>query len=225
MGMVVRRSSILLPLALLAGCATAAQRQAETIKTTIAATQQQANACFDAVNSDPAYAEIGRHVPLNNVRQASLTQQTDKSYVTPHEVDLLSARRERLLPCRKALIDGFMVAPPIGVVWMDYYAKADANLLELAKRSVTWGDYVTRQKTLVDETQPRLVAAGQKLDAGLRAEHQQEMQQRAAAAQAFSNAMYQQQLLNQNQQMINNMNRPVMTNCNRFGNSVNCTSY
>jgi hypothetical protein len=49
--------------------------------------------------------------------------------------------------------------------------------------------------------------------------------QRAAVAQAFSNAMYQQQLLNQNQQMINNRNRPVTTNCNRFGNSVNCTSY
>jgi hypothetical protein len=164
-------------------------------------------------------------VPLTDARQLSLAQQTDKSYATQHEIDLMSARRERLVPCRKAQIDGFMVAPAIGVVWIEYYAKADANLLELAKQNISWGDYVNRNKILADELRPQLVAAGQRVDTELRAEHQQEMQQRAAAAQAFSNAMYQQQLLNQNQQMINNINRPVTTNCNRFGNSVNCTSY
>jgi hypothetical protein len=74
----------------------------------------------------------------------------------------------------------------------------------------------------------------------LQREHQQEVRAQEAInaqrAQAASNALlyagsqmqqnyYNQQLLNQNQQAINRMNRPVTTNCNSLGNSVNCTSY
>jgi hypothetical protein len=38
-------------------------------------------------------------------------------------------------------------------------------------------------------------------------------------------SLYQQQLLANQRAAINAANRPVTTNCNAFGSSVNCTSY
>jgi hypothetical protein len=96
---------------------------------------------------------------------------------------------------------------------------------ELATKHIRWGEYVGRQKATIVAGTEKLTEVAQRMGAELDARHRQEMAQRAAAAQAFSQSMYQQQLLNQNQQIINSANRPVTTNCNRFGNTTNCTSY
>ena len=122
-------------------------------------------------------------------------------------------------------VDGAMVAAPLAMVLIESYGKADANLLQLVKKQIDWGGYVTKAKAILDERRLGLLAASRRIEAELNASHQQEMAQRAAAAEAFSNTMYQQQLLNQNQQMINSVNRPVMTNCTHMGFSTNCTSY
>jgi hypothetical protein len=209
----------------LSGCATAAQRQGQTITATLAATRAQGDVCFGAINTDPSYADIARHFPLQDVTLALLTQQTDPTFATPHEVELLSSRHDRMVPCRQAWVSGFMVAPSLGTIYLETYAKSDDNLLGLAKRQLAWGEFVVRARAITDDGRIRLTAAGQRLGAELDAAHRQEMAERAAAAQAASNAMYQQQIINQNQQAIMNANRPVTTNCNRFGNTVNCTSY
>jgi len=154
-----------------------------------------------------------------------MAQLLDQSPATPHEIELLAERRDRQAPCRKALVDAYMVhAPSMGAVVIERFNIADENVMQLAKGQIRWGEFATRQKDLVESNRIKMVAAGQRIDAEFNARHQQEMAQRAAAAQAFSDAMYQQKLLNQNQQIINNSNRPVTTNCNRFGSSVSCTS-
>ncbi len=223
----MRRYVMLAVLAgVLSGCATAAQRQAQQMGQSMATARDQATACFGQINSDPAYTDLlERHSALKDVHLATLAQQTDPSYVTQREVDLLSERRERGMPCRQVLIDGYKVAPTVDVLWTELYARHDAALIQLIKRQITWGEYITSSRAIFEDETAKMQAAGRRIDAELNAEHRQETAQRAAAAQAFSNAMYQQQLLNQNQQAINAANRPVTTNCNRFGNSVNCTSY
>jgi hypothetical protein len=210
----------------LAGCATAAQRQSQNIRTTVDVTVAQGNVCYGQINADAAYAELTRHFPFQDIHQATLAQQIDPTFATPHEVALISERHDRIVPCRKGVVDGFMtVEPSIGVLWAEAFSKGDENLLQLAKGKESWGDYVVRAKAIADENIAKRLTASREIDAGLNASHQQEMAGRAAAAQAFSNSMAQQQMINQNQQMLNNANRPVTTNCNRFGNSVNCTSY
>jgi hypothetical protein len=92
-------------------CATAAQRDAQALKGTVTTVNQQATACFAAVDSDPAFADLYRHVPLNDVRQASLAQQTDPSFATPHEIELLSERRGKQEACRKIVTNGLTAAP------------------------------------------------------------------------------------------------------------------
>jgi hypothetical protein len=64
-------------------------------------------------------------------------------------------------------------------------------------------------------------AAAAQLVQELAASHQAELAQRQAAANAVSQWGYQQQMLWQNQQLIN---RPVITNCDRWGSSITCTS-
>jgi hypothetical protein len=223
----LRRSIVLIALiGMLVGCATAAQRQAKAIGSTLSATREQGKACFATINDDPAFAEIERHFPLANIENATLPQMTDQSFATPREVELLSARRDRQIPCRQAFVAGYnSVAPSLAMVWQDIYSKSDANLVLMATKQIRWGEFVGRQKATLNAGSGRLTEAAQRLGAELDARSEQEMAQRAAAAQSFSNTMYQQQLINQNQQMINNANRPVTTNCNSFGNSVNCRSY
>jgi vacuolar-type H+-ATPase subunit E/Vma4 len=104
------------------------------------------------------------------------------------------------------------------VVWVEEYAKADENLIDLAQQQVTWGEYIARTKNLSAEVQTKSLAALQNIQANLEASHQQELAQRQAAATAM--AQYY-----QNQQLINAVSRPVTTNCNRFGSMVNCTTY
>ncbi|MCO1343394.1 hypothetical protein [Burkholderia multivorans] len=53
------------------------------------------------------------------------------------------------------------------------------------------------------------------------AEKQASAERSARVAAALNNAA----VIMQNQQMINNMNRPVVTNCSRFGNNVSCSTF
>lgn len=206
-------------LVVLTGCATAAHREGEGIRASLRAANEQAAACVAQVNANPAFAELERHRPAADIHQATLSQLTDQTFATSHEVDLISERRGPVIVCQKPFVDVYMAqAPALGIVWMERFSRADADVLQLAQRHISWGEYVTRSKNLADDTRLKLVATGQRLDADENARNQQELAQRAAAAQAFSQSM-------QQQQMINNMNRPVTTNCNRFGSSVSCTTY
>jgi hypothetical protein len=60
---------------------------------------------------------------------------------------------------------------------------------------------------------------------GLEKSHSAELARRQAAATALSNWAYQQQILLQNQQAINAMNQPRMTNCQYIGAMLNCTTF
>jgi hypothetical protein len=210
----------------LGGCATAAQREGETIKATLAQTRTQVSACIASINSDPTFADLDRHWPQADIGQATLSQQTDPTYATPRDVELVSARHDRLVQCRKANVEGYYrVAPAMATVYQEGYARSDELLIRLVKRQVSWGEYILGARAINREESAKLVETGQRLGADLDARNRQELAQRAVAAQAFSNSMYQQQLINQNQQMINAVNRPVVTNCSQMGFSTNCTSH
>lgn len=75
--------------------------------------------------------------------------------------------------------------------------------------------YQEEKKRLADIEQNRIYNANMEA----------ERQRKAAAWQQFGQAMQQQQLLNQNQQIIDNQNRMRTTNCNAFGNNLNCTTF
>src|SRR5689334_19559782 len=92
----------LIVLAGLSACATAAKREGKMLAEAIATAKGQANACMGPINSDPTYSDLARHAPLANFGEATISQLTDPSFATQHEVDLASERHDRLLPCLKA---------------------------------------------------------------------------------------------------------------------------
>ena len=211
--------AVILVVPWLGSCSTGAQRQAQLIGGGIQAAKAESAACLQPINSDPTFEALTKHMPLEDINRATLLQMTDSTKATNHEVNLLSERHSRIQSCRKIFLEGLAkVAPSLVAVWVEEYAKADQNLVDLARQNVTWGEYIARTKNILAELQTKYVAALQKIQTNLEASHQQELAQRQAAA----NAMLQ---YYQNQQLLNAISRPVTTNCNRFGSMVNCTTY
>jgi hypothetical protein len=65
--------------------------------------------------------------------------------------------------------------------------------------------------------QEELLSKEAQYKSNLEAENQEELTRRREVALIYLHAM-------QNQQMINAVDRPVVTNCNAYGTSVNCVS-
>lgn len=202
------------------GCATQAQREYSRIDAASNQTKAASDACIDHAKTLPSYSIVGTKLRFGTEGEPSLDQRMDSSMATPEEVQaLLTFHREGIEPCRKVIIDGAAkMHPVVPGILAEGYANADANYIKLVKREETWGDYITASDQNFRATKAKLAQAEQAVVGQLQASHVQEVQQRQAAAAALSNWAYQ-------QQVIAAMNRPVTTNCTRFGYSVNCTSY
>ena len=207
---------------LLAGCATQAQLDGRHIDEVMNAARAQGENCMSGI---PIDAQVRQHYP-DDLRLATLAQLTDPSKATAHEIDLLTATHDTSLPCRAAYINTVnSVNPPLAALWASYFELLDRNTVDLTQRKISWGEYVSNLQSLDDARKARHAEIMSQLIANLKAAHQQELAQRAAAAEAFSQSMMAAQQQQQQQQIINRMNRPVMTNCNRFGAQINCMSY
>ena len=214
----------LIGLVALAGCATAAQRQANNIHQGFQQASASGNACIAQMYSDPAYAHITAHIPRTG--KATIAQMSDQAFIDPGDVVALSNFQSALSNCRQGPLQTISsVAPSVGSVMSQAFVKDDQAFVSFAQRQISWGTFIQAREQINQWQRTQVVAAGQQIDAELREENQQELAQRAQAAQAFSQAMYQVQQQQQQAAYQQQMNRPVNTTCNRFGNTVNCSSY
>ena len=76
-----------------------------------------------------------------------------------------------------------------------------------------------------NESAAKASTIGRAVVSGLQKSHDAEIAQRREAAAALSNWSYQQQVLLQNQQMINAINRPRMTTCQYVGAYLQCSTF
>lgn len=108
---------------------------------------KEMTACVSAVNANPAFADLARRMPMVAGATPSIAQMANPAMATPHEVELLSARRDALLPCREHYITAIeRMSPAQAAIRISFYAEGDANLLALAKQQISWGEYLTRNK-------------------------------------------------------------------------------
>jgi hypothetical protein len=216
----MRRSLLWLVLAgalLVAGCATQAQRQYQAITTGNKAIGDQMKACSAAVYNDAAAAPIRSHIPLD-IREATLSELSDASFASPAEIDAINALYPTLKSCQRQGLDALLNTTPGFVpILTKAYSEGDDQTILLIQRKLTWGDYTKGRRDRFLALQVALQAEGQRVVSGLQQEHNAEMAQRQRAAEALS-------AWAQTQQLINATNRPVITNCNAFGNMVNCVS-
>lgn len=203
--------------ATLAACATGAQRQYQGIRENSSAAGQQLRTCARAVYDAPSYEPLRRHIPFD-AREATLQQMTDTAFVTDAEIALILDTHPQLQACRQAYIDRIGQATPSMVpIFAGFLTKTEHSLIDLIQKKKPWGEHVRYVKEIFPEFQAQVAAEDQRIIAGLNQDHQAELAQRQRAAAAFSQYM-------QTQQIINSINRPVYTNCNRFGNTTNCVS-
>src|SRR5262249_1844518 len=142
------------------------------------------------------------------------------------DVQVIIAIHNEAASCREQAIEDYMkIAPGIVPTLVQSYHMFDFITVELIQRKITWGEANKRLLAGRDELRVKLQAAAVQIDRELAASHQAELAQRQAALNALSQWTHQQQVLLQNQQLISTLNRPLITNCTNYGDSIHCSSY
>jgi hypothetical protein len=170
---------------------------------------------------------------------------------SPNKIELMAsnskitqAQKQALLTyisvnqiCRELARSEFKSLPSFLLVYENYYGDIDIVYSKLISKEITIGEANREKSKLAARAKNEMAAAGDKLNnqynAAINQENQArqaaDMQRRAIAAQYLMNQQNinaAQQINNQNQmnnQLMNN--KPITTNCNKYGNQVNCTSY
>lgn len=201
----------------LGGCATQAQKQAVTISTRAQAIDAQGKACQGDVFASPAAAMLMVHAPRDPA-QPTLQQLADTSFPDDAQVAAIYQVHDGLALCRKQIIDGYItIAPGIASLMMTTFQQSDAEVLQLVQKKINWATYNGASQALAIEYRQKALQESQRIVTALNQENQAELAQRAQALQAFADYM-------QRQQAINAANRPIVTNCNHFGNQTTCTT-
>jgi hypothetical protein len=213
---------------LLLGCATPAQRQLAAIVSNNRATFQESEACVAAIYNSPELAPLRVDLPLNP-DNASLAQLANENFVSDVEVQLIVANYPRLQACRKNTINGLAQTIPGWVpVVAKMYVTDDNNLVLLVQRKLRWGEFLQRLRDAETVARAEAAAESQRIMAGLEAEQEAELAQRQANLQAFAASMQAIGGAMQSYGEAAQRNRPVFTNCMRYGyqgSMVNCTTY
>ena len=180
-------------------------------------------ACFKSVRNQPKFN------PLNDVYVANnptLVQLANPDFASDEQIYLLIMLHNELAICREEGIKAHMDINPGGIPVLVQSWQDEAFILSDAiSRKITIGETNKRMTANRNERIQKYTEQLKQLDRELTSAHYAEAQQRQAAFFALAQWSQQQQMLMQNQQMINAINRPVTTNCYRIGNSVQCTSY
>jgi hypothetical protein len=212
--------------ALLAGCATAAQRQYQAMATGNRAAGQEMYACAMAVYDSAEFAPLREHIAIPPDRP-SLEQLSDPSPATDGQIRLLLAAHPKVQACRQQLLDRLTASTPsFAAILATLYAKADDSLIQLISKKESWGEHTTQVRDLAVEARNELTAEAERITAALQQSHEAELAQRQAAAQAAAAAFAQ---YAQTQQIINNMNLsnaaaalPHTTRCSWIGGFWTC---
>lgn len=204
---------------LLVGCATAAQRQAQQSGMETRSALAQFKACVKSVRDKPEYGQLLVHSPDLETAQPSTAQLTDETVPSEQDARLFAARFDETNPCRGQLLTALSPArPDLVPILADELAQGSAIAVLVVERKITWAENSRRVQELASSARQKIAAADRQWVADLNVSHQAEMTRRQAAGAALMQ-------WSQQQQLINAATRPVVTNCNRFGSSVNCTSY
>jgi hypothetical protein len=174
--------------------------------------------CLAGVYALPEADPLRDRMSLDT-RDTTLDQLTDKTKATPEQIGAIKFLHPKAGQCRKVALEKIeLVEPGAATIFAEEMNKSETALIQLIEGNTTWGAYNAARKENIAAATPKLVAEHQQMMNGLQRSHEAELAQRQAAANAMQEYF-------QNQQMINAMNRPVMTNCTGFGNSVNCITH
>lgn len=223
----------LLAVLVLGGCGmTAAQQRVESIQNGVNSAQLSHNSCIDALRADPVLADFSSRYPEYE-SSAPSSQLDSPAMVTEDIRPVFAEAHRRVIACRQAYRRAMDAAyPEAGAVVAAEMAAIDRDWSAMVSGQITIGQAIRRANERDHQYQAQMAYVNNQVGANLQARHATELQNRATAAAALSAAAVgmaavaqAHQQAYQQQQLINAINRPVITNCNRFGSSVSCTSW
>jgi hypothetical protein len=169
---------------------------------------------------------------------------------SPNKLELMSSDKKITEPQKKALLEivtawqecrsgmkqNLASFPALLPAYENYYGEMDIVYANLLSKKITIGQANQERSKLAAKRKAEYMNGisamnnqyGQQINQENQARQAEDMQRRAIAAQYLMNQQSinaQQQMNNQNQFNNSINNKPVNTNCTRYGNQVNCTSY
>ena len=211
----------------LVGCATQAQKLSQQMTKTFYETSQKSAECYqkaEATNHD-AYS-VTKEILLSQNDPKALQKMSINGYPTESEKENILVVRELESNCRVIALEGMANLHPSYVAYLSkWYAKADENTLALIQNKIAIGEYNTIEHKDIAVRREKFNELVANINQQLNQSHSYELSQRQAAARSLQQWSDQQQQLQQNQQMINSINRPTTTNCRYVGSNISCTSY
>lgn len=215
---------------LFSGCAQyQAQQRAEAQRQEMeAASRSLAAACAAAYN-DPAMTILHPKIPFS-ASDATLAQLGDVSKASAKEKAAIEEFDRLVQPCTtqgQAFFRRFDY-PGMGAAYQRFTQEDRSLRASLWAGSITFGEFNTRRGTLVSQFEAARAAAAVEASRAATIAAQQERANSLQTLQVIQQMQQNQQLQQANQiqsQQLYQMRTPTQTNCYRYGNQVNCTSY
>ena len=156
--------AIFIGIALLAvaGCAGKTPPEAARVHGIAATDAPAIDACWRKVLTSPQHQALKDRMG-DHADSPTAAMKSNREKATPQEAALLlSLQQDYLAPCRKmALAAAAKVHPTIVAILTDSYARSDANTARLARREISWGEYVSENQAIVTHRRAELLAAGE----------------------------------------------------------------
>jgi hypothetical protein len=202
------------------GCQTRAQMEAKELQEKSAAAKVSLDACLAVIEGKPFYAMVDRKTRFKG--GPTFEQKADTAMITPEEAAAVMDVRNYQEGCRQQFLEhltGRMAAAK--PVFLDSWARSDANLVGLINKKLSWGDYNLKRAESTSQFNKELAEVDRRTVEGLNQEHQAQVKAVKDTAAAL-------QRWNDQQQLLNAINRPRVydTSCNQAvpGGTVNCNT-
>jgi hypothetical protein len=195
-------SSIALIALIVAGCSTAAHRQAQLPGWATQEAWAEFKACVKSVMDQSEYAALLVHTLDLDTMQPTTTQLTDETIPSEQDARVFAARFDETNRCREELLTDIAIPrPDLTPILADEFTQAGAIAVLVVERRVTWAEAARRSQMLSGDLRQRITAADLQWIADLNPFHQADMAQlQAAAAQS------------EQQERIKEATRPAVTN-------------
>ena len=175
-------------------------------------------ACRLQIRQDERFVSILKYLTDFETGQFTIEQLSNSNIPTAEEARLYAKFYDENLPCNAAFVQQISAArPDTTTIFVESQEQGKKIALDIVTRKISWGEFSKRASENNTSVKKALADADTQNRQQLQAENSEELAHRRQAAIAYLHAM-------QNQQLINAINRPTVTNCNAYGNSVNCIS-
>ncbi len=221
---------IILLLPILVGCATRAQQQSSNLQKAYQDAVDKFDACQSVKNLNSDVQYVYKNILIDRIQNP---QSSNKYELLSSNKKMTKEDRQKFIvfldentKCRVIGVEGLSkVHPSLVTAVINSHRRVDVIYGKFLAGEINIGELNRELEQNSAQHQKEWDVAISNINSALANDHNYEMQSRQQAAAAIQNWSLQQQQINQNQMMLNNLNRPRTTNCNMIGNSVNCTSY